>query len=49
MSCVKYDATFICETWLDVNISEGDLLNNNAYYYLLESDVMGPRGEEELL
>ena len=35
---VKYDVIFVCETWLDENISDGNLLYNQAQYSELRCD-----------
>ena len=35
---VKYDVIFVCETWLDENISNGNLLYSHAQYSVLRCD-----------
>ena len=37
-SGIKYDVIFVCETWLDENISDGNLLYNHAQYSVLRCD-----------
>ena len=36
--CVKYDVILVCETWLDENISDRNLLYNHAQYSVLRRD-----------
>ena len=41
---VKYNVIFVCETWLDENISDGNLSYNHAQYSVLRYDRPTRRG-----